>query len=437
MSLARYMHNLVMLPTGDVLAVGGAATVDEQAQTGPLPVELWSPDSETWTTLASLAVPRMYHSTALLLPDGRVLAAGGGHNLTAPSYPSGQVFSPPYLFKGARPSITSAPDVVSYGTSTFSVTTPDALNISSVSLIALGAVTHSNDMNQLYTELPFTASAGQLAVSPPLNSNQVPPGYYMLFIVDANRVPSVAKILQVSGVSPPTPSPTATPPAPTPTRTLPPPSATATATAAGPSPSATASSTVGPPPPTATASATRTLPPPSATATATVPVPSPSATTPPTTLGLTTIATIQDNGDRNNLNGSRVVTSAGGSIVSMSVYVGSIDSQAASRKYQLAIYTDNAGQPGTLVASTAAGTLVANSWNTLAISATLQANTGYWLMYNTNGRTDSVNNMRYNAGSAGQGAFSSSSVTYGTWPSPFPASTLTNAVYSLYASFGP
>jgi len=89
------------------------------------------------------------------------------------------------------------------------------------------------------------------------------------------------------------------------------------------------------------------------------------------------------------------------------------------------------------VATTAAGTLVANSWNTRAISATLQANTSYWLMYNTNGRTGAVNNLRYNSGSAGQGVFSTSGVTYGAWPATFPASTLTNAVYSLYATLGP
>ena len=104
----------------------------------------------------------------------------------------------------------------------------------------------------------------------------------------------------------------------------------------------------------------------------------------------------------------------------MSVYVGAVDSLAANRQYQLAIYTDNAGRPGTLVAVSATGTLVANAWNTLAVSAPLLANTNYWLMFNTNGRTASVNNMHYKSGAAGKGAHSVASAPFGTWPATLP-----------------
>jgi hypothetical protein len=154
-------------------------------------------------------------------------------------------------------------------------------------------------------------------------------------------------------------------------------------------------------------------------------------------IGQTTIGSTLDSGDSNYLNGSRVTTTNGGSIVSMSVYIGNLGSNNKNRKYRLGIYTDTAGKPGTRVANTATGTLVANSWNTLPINATLQANTSYWLMYNTNGRTPSVNNMSYNDGSTGQGAYSSNTVNFRTWPTTFPAATITSAVYSLYASFGP
>ena len=121
----------------------------------------------------------------------------------------------------------------------------------------------------------------------------------------------------------------------------------------------------------------------------------------------------------------------------MSVYVGAIDSVVANRQYQLAIYRDNAGRPGTLVAASATGTLLPNAWNTLPINATLLAGTKYWLMFNTNGRTGAVNNMRHDTGAAGQGAYSTASVPFGTWPAAFPAATTTNFVFSLFATFGP
>jgi Domain of unknown function (DUF1929)/Bacterial Ig domain/Kelch motif len=364
MSFGRYMHTLVMLPTGKVLAIGGSSVVDETTVVpGPLPVELWDPNTETWATLAAMAVPRMYHSTALLLPDGRVLAAGGGRNYSAPNQLSAQVYSPPYLFKGSRPTITSAPDNVPYGSAPFTVNSPEAATIASVSLISLGSVTHSTDMNQSYAELPFTKTTNQLVVSAPQDATQISPGYYMLFLVDANGVPSVAKTLKIVAAAPPPSS---------------------------------------------------------------------------TTLGLTSKGSILDSGNSNYLNGSKVQTSNGGGIVSMSVYIGNIDTATNSRQYQLAIYNDNAGRPGTLLArTTTSGTLTANAWNTLPLNAALQPNTTYWLMYNSNGRTASVNNMYFNNGTTGEGAFSTANVNFGTWPSTFPAATISKAVFSLYATFGP
>jgi WD40 repeat protein len=155
------------------------------------------------------------------------------------------------------------------------------------------------------------------------------------------------------------------------------------------------------------------------------------------TIGLATQGSILDSGASNHMNGSKVTTTNGGTISSMSVYVGGIDALSSNQSYQLAIYTDNVNKPGTLVASSATGTLTVNSWNTLPVSATLQPNTSYWLMYNTNGRTTTVNNMYYNNGTTGQGAYSSGLVTFGTWPATFPASQLSRAIYSLYATFGP
>jgi len=200
MTFPRTYHTQTLLPDGTVFVSGGGVTtdpVDPRVAVGP--AELWSPVTETWTTMASLSVPRLYHSTALLLPDGRVLVAGGGRFFGQPD-PSDQlsaeIYSPPYLFKGARPAITSAPATATYGASII-VETPDAARIATVSLIRLGSVTHAFNMDQRFLPLGFAAGGGSLSVQAPASANLAPPGYYMLFIVDANGVPSVAAILKL------------------------------------------------------------------------------------------------------------------------------------------------------------------------------------------------------------------------------------------------
>ena len=199
MAFPRSYHNLTLLPDGSVLATGGEETTDPFDQTQAVfPAELWSPSTETWTTLAPLSVPRFYHSIALLLLDGRVLVAGGGRfgGTAVDDMLNGEIYSPPYLFKGTRPVITTAPNLVSYN-SNFSVATPDATRIAIVSLLPLGSVTHHFNANQRYLSLPFQANVSGLDIQAPVNANVAPPGYYMLFIVDTNGVPSVAKILKI------------------------------------------------------------------------------------------------------------------------------------------------------------------------------------------------------------------------------------------------
>ncbi|HEY6572095.1 MAG TPA: Ig-like domain-containing protein, partial [Candidatus Eisenbacteria bacterium] len=120
MAFPRTQHNLTILPDGSILATGGSRNsnvFDESAAV--FEAELWSPVTETWTTLAANQTPRLYHSTALLLPDGRVISAGGGR--FGPSHLNGEFYSPPYLFKGPRPTITSAPSLIDYSSS-FTVT---------------------------------------------------------------------------------------------------------------------------------------------------------------------------------------------------------------------------------------------------------------------------------------------------------------------------
>jgi PKD repeat protein len=193
MAFARRRQNLVILADGNVMAVGGTAASDDVGK-AVLAGEIWNRDTETWTTVASMSTPRMYHSAAMLLPDGRVVAAGGDHP-NATSKLTAQFYSPPYLFKGPRPAISTAPDEVGYG-STFTVDTVTA-GISSVALIRSGAPTHAIDMNQRYVPLAFSQAGSRVSVQSPASGRVAPPGYYMLVIEDTNGVPSVGRWLKI------------------------------------------------------------------------------------------------------------------------------------------------------------------------------------------------------------------------------------------------
>ena len=206
MAFPRYQHNLLMLADGTVFAVGGMTAVDQSSHSASLAGEIWNPLTETWYTVASMRDARGYHSTAVLLPDARVLSAGGGREGSGTDYLTGQIFSPPYLFKGPRPTIQSAPSIVNYG-SDITVFTPDAQNISMVSLVNLTSVTHTLDMNQRFQELAFTKNANSLTVTMPASASMAPPAYYMLFIVNDRGVPSVASMVRF-----PLPSEDAEPP---------------------------------------------------------------------------------------------------------------------------------------------------------------------------------------------------------------------------------
>ena len=200
MNYPRRQHNAVVLPDGTVLVVGGSSGSGfDNSSTPVAPTELWNPATGTWTVMASIAEYRGYHSTAFLLPDGRVFSGGG--NVGGPNF---QLFSPPYLSAGTRPTIASVPTAAGYA-QTILIGTPDAATISKVSLIRLPSVTHTFDQSQRFMSLQFTQASSGLAVTFPANANIAPPGYYMLFLVNSSGVPSVASILQVAaGVVPTT-----------------------------------------------------------------------------------------------------------------------------------------------------------------------------------------------------------------------------------------
>ncbi len=210
---ARDFHNLVLLPNGTVLAVGGMQTNDAGAMSPAVKQpQIWD-TTGTWTTLGALdEQPRMrnYHSTAILLPDGRVFSAGGEGEQNDKYF--GEIFCPPYLFKNLqgfqlapRPVITTAPASLSWG-KVFTICVPDTTGITRVCLIRPGATTHADDQNQRDVPLSFPKAGNplRLLVSGPDSADIAPPGYYMLFLTGSKQagtaypdVPSIAKWLRI------------------------------------------------------------------------------------------------------------------------------------------------------------------------------------------------------------------------------------------------
>ena len=203
MSYSRRQMNTLILPDGKVLATGGTSGSGFNNALGSVyPAEMWDPVSEKWSPMASMKVKRLYHSTTVLLPDGRALSAGGGQPAGGAgdtNHRDMEIYMPPYLFKGRRPTISSAPTSVSYG-QTFFIGTPNGTSISNVNWVRLSSVTHAFNENQRINRLSFAQSLDQtgLLVTAPTNRNLCPPGHYMLFILNANGVPSVAKIIQIT-----------------------------------------------------------------------------------------------------------------------------------------------------------------------------------------------------------------------------------------------
>jgi hypothetical protein len=187
----RIHANAVVLPDGKVLALGGGTS---GTTTGPQrAAEMYDPATGRWTVMAAAVASRMYHSTALLLPDGRVFTGGqkGVHAKTV------ELYSPPYLFRGPRPTITSAGATVARG-GTIPIASPQAADITRIALIRASSVTHQVNTDQRHLPLAFTTSAGHLSARLPANTNLTPPGYYMLFVLNADGVPSVAKWVRVT-----------------------------------------------------------------------------------------------------------------------------------------------------------------------------------------------------------------------------------------------
>ncbi len=199
MSQPRVELNAVLLPSQKVLVLGGSSQ-DEVASTASLNADLYDPATNSFSSAGNNAIPRLYHSMAMLLPDATVWVAGSNpdYNVYEPRV---EIYKPAYLFNSngtaaTRPTISSLASTVAWGAG-FTVSTPDAANISSVVLARPGAPTHAFDTEQRIVGMSFTKGSGTLTVTAPPNGNIAPPGYYMLFLVNSSGVPSVAKFIKL------------------------------------------------------------------------------------------------------------------------------------------------------------------------------------------------------------------------------------------------
>jgi hypothetical protein len=198
----RHNANTVILPDGTLLTVGGNNARDSyggtlfSAERYSLPADNLGGD---WIEVAPHKIHAAYHSSAILLPDATVLLSEDDRTQTveAAAHHKFQVYSPPYLFAGARPTLSAPAELVRGAPFGIRVTTAPGRRVASVVLIAPGAVTHGNDMHQRLVKLPITLDAGALTATVPASAALVPPGYYMLFVVDSAGVPSVASFVHI------------------------------------------------------------------------------------------------------------------------------------------------------------------------------------------------------------------------------------------------
>ena len=215
LSSTRAWVNATILADGKVVATSGSQVPGEATGYNNT-AEIWDPATGQWTQGAVAAKMRLYHSNALLLPDGSVLVSGGG--ATAPTYVndpnknnlSAEVYYPPYLFaangsRASRPLISNAPTWIDIG-KTFGIDVANAASVSRVTLVKTGSMSHSFNMDQRFLDLTFKASGSHVAIQAPTRAGEAPPGYYMLFVFNEAGVPSIAKMLRMGIATNPNPS---------------------------------------------------------------------------------------------------------------------------------------------------------------------------------------------------------------------------------------
>lgn len=204
MAYQRSFANSVILPDGTVLITGGQVRAspfsDDTAQFTP---ELFNPATNTFTQLAPMAIPRTYHSTALLMPDATVMNGGGGLcGACATNHYDAQMFNPPYLYDGngglaTRPVITGVSAGTIHVGGTFDAVIDSA--VTAFSFIRVTGTTHTVNTDQRRIALtPSGANGNTYTLTLPTDPGVAIPGPWMLFAINGAGVPSVSKIIMVT-----------------------------------------------------------------------------------------------------------------------------------------------------------------------------------------------------------------------------------------------
>lgn len=195
----RVHANGVLLPDGNVLVVGGMATYghhDVDMHAVVTEAELYNPSTNTWRRMAAQQKARVYHSTAILLPDGRVISMGSNPRSKMIEH-SIEIFSPPYLFRGERPAIMESPEHIAIN-QPFEISVDHAHHIHQVVLMRPEVLTHVTNTDQRLLELEFKVkNDSKLEVQGPPSSAHMPRGYCMFFVLNEEGVPSIGKFVKL------------------------------------------------------------------------------------------------------------------------------------------------------------------------------------------------------------------------------------------------
>ncbi|HYF98489.1 MAG TPA: galactose oxidase-like domain-containing protein [Candidatus Saccharimonadales bacterium] len=203
MNHRRVMPDSVILPDQTVFVVNGSGKGrSDQAVDPVLEPEIFNPFTETWTKAQPMNIPRLYHATALLLPDGSILTTGTDGEWNKPPFNQDQknleLFRPWYFFESSRPEITNQPDEVLHNEK-FKLRYSHPKAINKVVIIRPSSVTHSLNTEQRLVELELLSkSVNELELKSPPNGLISPPGYYMLFLIDEDGIPSRSRFMRIS-----------------------------------------------------------------------------------------------------------------------------------------------------------------------------------------------------------------------------------------------